>query len=61
MTPLHIEVDDKGMTLPTEGPSNAQACLQPHPEAMFHLLMPRLLHQRMTGNKVCVAPSASQP
>jgi inosine-uridine nucleoside N-ribohydrolase len=61
MTPLHIKVDDKGMTLPTEGQPNAQACLQPHPEALFHLLMPRLLHQHMVGNKVCVAPSASQP
>ncbi|QHS52723.1 nucleoside hydrolase [Edaphobacter sp. 12200R-103] len=57
MTPLHIEVDDKGMTLPTEGSPNAQVCLQPHPEALFHLLMPRLLHQHMTGNKVCVARS----
>jgi inosine-uridine nucleoside N-ribohydrolase len=61
MTPLHIEVDDKGMTLPTDGPPNAQACLQPHSEALFHLLMPRLLHQRMVGSKVCVAPSTSQP
>jgi inosine-uridine nucleoside N-ribohydrolase len=61
MTPLHIEVDDKGMTLPTEGPPNAQACLQPHSEAFFNLLMPRLLEQHMVGSKVCVARPAGQP
>jgi inosine-uridine nucleoside N-ribohydrolase len=60
MTPLHIEVDDKGMTLPTAGPPNAQVCLQPHPEALFNLLMPRLLHQHMVGSKICVAPSTSR-
>ncbi|MDE1178865.1 MAG: nucleoside hydrolase, partial [Edaphobacter sp.] len=41
MTPLHLEVDDKGMTLPTEGKPNAQACLTPHPEAFFNLFTPR--------------------
>ena len=26
--PLHIDVDDKGLTKPTEGPANVQVCLQ---------------------------------
>jgi hypothetical protein len=56
MTTLHIEVDEKGMTVPTEGPANAHACLEPHPEAFFHLLMPRLLNQQMVGSKACVVP-----
>lgn len=53
MTPLHIEVDDKGDTRVTAGEPNAQACLEPHPEAFFNLLMPRLLQQKMAGNQVC--------
>lgn len=61
MTPLHIEVDDKGMTQATDGAPNAQACLQPHPQVFFDLLMPRLLHQHLVGSKVCIAPSSSQP
>lgn len=61
MTSFHLDIDHKGMTLPTDGAPNAQVCLQPHPEAFFNLLMPRLLHQQMVGNKVCVEPSANQP
>jgi purine nucleosidase len=53
MTPLHIEVDANGLTRATPGPPNAQACLEPHPEAFFNLLMPRLLHQKLVGNQVC--------
>jgi inosine-uridine nucleoside N-ribohydrolase len=60
MTSFHLEIDQKGMTLPTQGTPNAQVCLQPHPEAFFNLLMPRLLNQQLIGNKVCVAPSANQ-
>jgi inosine-uridine nucleoside N-ribohydrolase len=55
MTPLHIEVDDKGMTLPTPGASNAQACLKPQEQQFFALLMPRLLNQKMVGDKACLA------
>lgn len=55
MTPLHIEVDDKGMTLPTEGAPNAEACMEPQQEAFFAMLMPRLLHQHLVGSRVCVA------
>ena len=55
MTPLHIEVDDRGMTAPTPGAPNAQACLKPQEQRFFALLMPRLLNQRMVGDKVCLA------
>ncbi|HEY2038840.1 MAG TPA: nucleoside hydrolase [Edaphobacter sp.] len=55
MTPLHIEVDDKGMTLPTPGAPNSQACLKPQEQKFFSLLMPRLLNQRMVGGKACLA------
>lgn len=58
MTPLHIEVDDKGMTLPTPGAPNAQACLKPQEQQFFSLLMPRLLNQRMVGDKACLASPA---
>jgi inosine-uridine nucleoside N-ribohydrolase len=58
MTPLHIEVDDKGMTRATPGAPNAQACLEPQEKAFFALLMPRLLNQRLVGDKVCLASSA---
>ncbi len=55
VTPVHIEVDDHGFTRPTPGAPNAQACLQPRPEAFFSLLMPRLLNQRLAGANSCVA------
>lgn len=55
MTPLHIEIDDKGMTVPTSGTPNASACLTAKPDAFFHVLMPRLLSQKMVGDKVCLA------
>lgn len=57
MTPLHIEVDDKGFTRATSGAPNAQACLEPHGEKLFELLMPRLLGQNLIGNQVCIAPA----
>ncbi len=55
MTPLHIEVDEKGLTRATDGAPNAQACLEPHPEKLFGLLMPRLLGQNMVGRQACLA------
>lgn len=58
MTPLHLEVDDKGMTIPGSGAPNASVCLTAKPEAFFNILMPRLLNQRMVGNKVCLAQPA---
>ena len=56
-TPLHIEVDGNGLTRATPGTPNAQACLQPQPQAFFPLLMPRLLHQKLAGNQVCTTPN----
>ncbi|MBS1799684.1 MAG: nucleoside hydrolase [Acidobacteria bacterium] len=58
MTPLHLEIDDKGMTIPGSGTPNASACLTARPEAFFNILMPRLLNQRLVGNKACLAQPA---
>jgi inosine-uridine nucleoside N-ribohydrolase len=55
MTPLHLEIDDKGMTIANPGTPNAQACLQPKPDAFFAILMPRLLQQRLIGSQTCLA------
>jgi len=52
-TPLHIDVNEKGFTLVTPAPPNAQVCLEPKEEAFFKLLMPRLLNQKLTGDQVC--------
>jgi hypothetical protein len=54
---VRIEVDDQGMTKPTPGVANAQACLVPKEDAFYALLMPRLLQQRMVGNGACLEPS----
>jgi inosine-uridine nucleoside N-ribohydrolase len=40
--PMHIVVDDKGLTRREPGPSNAQVCLRSDPDAFFHLLISRL-------------------
>ncbi|WP_222597534.1 nucleoside hydrolase [Edaphobacter albus] len=55
MTPLHLEVDDKGMMRTTPGSPNANACLEPKEDAFFSLLMPRLLNQRLVGTETCIA------
>jgi purine nucleosidase len=57
MTPVRIKVTDNGMTKPTGGTPNAQACLVPHEEAFFNLLMPRLMQQKLVGTDACVASS----
>jgi inosine-uridine nucleoside N-ribohydrolase len=54
MTPLHLEIDDKGMTRATPGAPNAHACLEPKEDAFFALLMPRLLNQRSVGKQTCL-------
>ena len=58
MTPLHLEIDNKGMTIPSPGAPNADACLTARPEAFFSILMPRLLDQKLVGNKVCLVQPA---
>ena len=40
--PMHIEVDDRGMTRRDGGPPNAQVCLHSHPEAFFRFYLARL-------------------
>jgi inosine-uridine nucleoside N-ribohydrolase len=55
MTPLHIEVDQKGTTRATQGSPNAEACLEPQEQDFFGLLMPRLLQERMAGKNTCLA------
>jgi len=40
--PMHPHVDEKGLTRPESGPSNAQVCLDSSPDAFFRLLLPRL-------------------
>ncbi|HKW16592.1 MAG TPA: nucleoside hydrolase [Terriglobales bacterium] len=40
--PMHIVVDDNGMTRPTEGPPNAQVCLESSSEAFFRFYIPRV-------------------
>jgi inosine-uridine nucleoside N-ribohydrolase len=58
MTPLHLEIDDKGMTIPGPGTPNASACLTAKPDAFFAILMPRLLNQRLIGTQACLAQPA---
>jgi len=53
-TPLHIEVDSKGFTRATPGTPNVNVCLEPHPDAFFHLFLPRLLNQKMAGSQTCI-------
>jgi inosine-uridine nucleoside N-ribohydrolase len=60
-TPMRIEVDDKGYTRQVEGAPNAQVCLEQRTDAFFNLLMPRLLTQRLSGNKVCTVPEPHAP
>ena len=44
--PLHIEVDDKGMTKPVDGPPNAQVCLHSDETGFFDLLLGRVASAR---------------
>jgi purine nucleosidase len=40
--PMHIEVDDKGFTKPTEGAPNAEVCLQSDEKGFLDLLLNRI-------------------
>ena len=42
VTPMHIMVDDQGVTHPGPGTPNAQVCLDSDPEAFFRFLIPRI-------------------
>jgi purine nucleosidase len=39
---MRIRVDEKGMTLPETGPSNADVCLDSNPEEFFRFYLPRV-------------------
>lgn len=45
VTPMHIVVDDNGMTRPTNGAPNAQVCLNSDAEAFFHFYIPRVMEK----------------
>jgi inosine-uridine nucleoside N-ribohydrolase len=45
-TPMHISVDDRGMTVPGNGAPNAQACLNSSSDDFFHFYLRRLLAGR---------------
>lgn len=53
-TPLNIDVDATGYTRVQRAAPNAEACLEPHPEEFFKLLLPRLLAQNLTGTQACI-------
>jgi len=40
--PMHISVDEQGMTRPGPGAPNAQVCLDSEPEVFFHFVIPRI-------------------
>ena len=42
VTPMRIEVDDKGYTRKVDGPANAQVCLNSDPGTFFRFFMPRM-------------------
>jgi purine nucleosidase len=41
--PMHISVDEKGITRPEPGAPNAQVCLHSDPEAFFRFYIPRVV------------------
>jgi inosine-uridine nucleoside N-ribohydrolase len=43
LTPLHVEVDDKGFTRVKDGKPNASVCLDSDSDRFFRFFMPRLL------------------
>jgi inosine-uridine nucleoside N-ribohydrolase len=42
--PMHVEIDDKGFTRPTEGPTNANVCLDSDSDRFFHFYIPAILN-----------------
>jgi purine nucleosidase len=41
--PMHIVVDEKGLTRAQAGTPNAQVCMDSNPDAFFHFYVPRLI------------------
>jgi purine nucleosidase len=50
VTPMRIEVDDKGFTRPASGPTNSFVCLGSDSDRFFNLHMSRLMQQRLAGS-----------
>jgi purine nucleosidase len=42
-TPMHLRIDDRGMTIPAEGEPNAQVCLNSSSDDFFRFYLRRLL------------------
>ncbi len=42
--PMHIEIDDKGLTQPTAGEPNADVCLDSDADQFFHFYIPAVLN-----------------
>jgi inosine-uridine nucleoside N-ribohydrolase len=42
VTPMHITVDDNGMTRPASGAPNAEVCLDSNSDAFFKFYIPRV-------------------
>ena len=49
--PLRIEVDDKGMTRPVDGPPNAQVCLRSDEQGFLSLLLSRIATGERRGSR----------
>ncbi len=58
-TPMHIDVDDKGMTLRGEGPPNAQVCLKSDEKGFLELLTGRLEEKQIQNGFFATAITLS--
>jgi inosine-uridine nucleoside N-ribohydrolase len=54
VSPLRIEVDDKGFTREVTGLPNSFVCLKPESDRFFSFYMPRLMQQNLAGR--CAGP-----
>jgi inosine-uridine nucleoside N-ribohydrolase len=50
VTPMRIEVDNKGFTRETQGQPNASVCLRSDSDKFFEFYMSRILQQKLQGN-----------
>jgi len=55
--PMHITVDETGMTKPTTGTPNASVCLASDSERFFHFLLPRLMEPSLAIHKLSQGPT----
>jgi|SRR5581483_1651414 len=50
VTPLRLEIDDKGYTRPVAGAPNAQVCLKSNFDDFLHFYLGRVLRQNLRGH-----------